>query len=754
MIIHRFCRVLVAICIVAALSGCSDEPDTGSDANTLPVSAAHGFVGANACGGCHAEEFEQWSGSHHELAMQPAEEKYVRGDFDAAVFVHNGVESEFFSRDGAYFVRTDGEDGELAEFPVRYTFGVYPLQQYIVELENGRLQALGAAWDSRDTADGGQRWFHVYGDEAIDYKDVLHWTKMSQNWDSMCAECHSTGLEKTFDLTTGQFDTRWAEINVACEACHGPGQSHVEWANSGDTTGDNGLAVRLDERDEIVWLLDEATGNSRRSERRMTNNEITTCAPCHSRRSRIADVTEPVAEFLDAYRPALPQPPLYHADGQIRDEVYVYGSFLQSRMYQSGVTCSDCHEPHSLELRAPGSRVCLQCHAGEKFATASHQLQPESSDEPVCVDCHMPATTYMQVDARHDHSFRVPRPDLSVTHGTPNACTSCHSDRDSQWAADELRALERQPAGTGHWVDALVAVHATPWDAQSELLNLATDALAPGIVRATAISNLSMGGDAATTALISERATSNDPLIRWAVANSLQNSHPAVVVALGPQLIDDPVLAVRLEAVVALAALDLELLPQESIASLQRGIEEFIAAQMVSAERPEAHVNVGNVNRGIRRLEEAEQSYRTALSLNPQFVPAYVNLADLYRAWGRDDEGQALLREGLEQVPESGRPALHHALGLTLVRAGSLPDAIAELAAAANADDAQPQFVLAYALGLDAQGDAKAAANVLEDSLRRFGDYPQLIAALINVYQRMGDEQAARTLAERLRNRN
>jgi tetratricopeptide (TPR) repeat protein len=219
-------------------------------------------------------------------------------------------------------------------------------------------------------------------------------------------------------------------------------------------------------------------------------------------------------------------------------------------------------------------------------------------------------------------------------------------------------------------------------------------------------------------------------------------------------LIDDPVLAVRLEAVVALATLDLELLPQESIASLQRGIEEFIAAQMVSAERPEAHVNVGNVNRAIRRLEEAEQSYRTALSLNPQFVPAYVNLADLYRAWGRDDEGQALLREGLEQVPESGRPALHHALGLTLVRAGRLPDAIDELALAAQADNAEPQFVLAYALALDARGDARAAADVLEKSLLRFGDYPQLVAALVNVYQRMGDEQAARALVERMRNRN
>jgi len=635
---------------------------------------------------------------------------------------------------------------------VRYTFGVHPLQQYIVELADGRLQALGVAWDSREASDGGQRWFHVYGDDPIDHEDVLHWTKMSQSWDSMCADCHSTAIEKEYDVATGQFDTRWAEINVACEACHGPGRAHVAWAEAGAGTDDNGLSVLLDERRDVSWVLNETTGNSHRSQPRATSVELNVCAPCHSRRSRIAATPLPAPEFLDAYIPALPRPPLYHADGQILDEVYVYGSFLQSRMYQKGVTCSDCHEPHSLELRAPGSRVCLQCHLGEKFATAQHQLLPADSEDVVCVDCHMPATTYMQVDARRDHSFRVPRPDLSVAYGTRNACNDCHDDKSAQWAVDALAGLNRAPVTTSHWVESLVAAQQAPWDARAGLLGLATNALAPGIVRATAIAQLPMGGDPATVALVGERAASSDPMIRWAVARSLQNSHPAVIVSIGPTLLNDPVLAVRLEATSALAPLGLELLPPEAIPDLERGVDEYIVAQLVSAERAEAQINIGNMQRNRRRFEEAEARYRTALQLNSQFVPAYVNLADLMRELGRDAEGEELLRAGLDRVSVVGESALHHALGLTLVRLGRLPDAIFELGLAANAADADPQFVLAYALALDAQGESVAAADILEGSLERFGPYPQLVAALTNVYQRMGDEEAARALAARLRN--
>ncbi|MFW2405183.1 MAG: tetratricopeptide repeat protein, partial [Gammaproteobacteria bacterium] len=681
-------------------------------------------------------------------------EEYVVGDFDNSTFEHNGVKTEFYVRDGAFFTRTDGPDGTIAEFPVRYTFGIDPLQQYIVELNDGRMQALGVAWDSRDAEQGGQRWFHVYGDDPIDHTDVLHWTKMSQSWDSMCADCHSTGLEKRFDLASNQFDTRWSEINVACEACHGPASAHLAWGESGRASEDNGLIVHFDERRDVGWLMNAETGNSTRNRSRMTSVEIDTCAPCHSRRSRIAHSAPPGTEFLDAYIPSLPEPPLYHADGQILDEVYVWGSFMQSRMHQKGVTCSDCHDPHSLELRADGSNVCLQCHLGERFATAEHQLQPAGSDvAAACVDCHMPATTYMQVDARRDHSFRIPRPDLTVEHDTPNACDNCHADKGADWASNVLEELGRAPKPGAHWVDSLVFSHQNPAEARDELLRLATNALAPAIIRATAISETSMDGDPATIALVSERAASTDPLIRWSVARSLQQSHPAVISSVGPKLLNDPVLGVRLETVSAMASLDLELLPQASIVDLQRGAEEYVAAQLVNSERAESHINIGNLRAGQRRFEEAERAYGTALRMNPQFVPGYVNLADLYRALGRDIEGEELLRSALERIPPGSQSSLHHSLGLTLVRMGRLPEAVTELGMAANAADAEPQSVLAYALALDAQGESGAAAEVLEGALVRFGEYPQLVATLVNVYQRMGDEEAASALAARIRNR-
>ena len=733
------------------LNAC-DEP--GDQQATPPMTAAEPtYVGAVVCSGCHAEQAELWSGSHHELAMQPATADYVLGDFDNATFRHNGVVSSFYRREGRYFTTTDGPDGELAEYPVVYTFGVDPLQQYIVEMADGRLQALGIAWDSRPAHAGGQRWFHVYGDEPIAHDDVLHWTQLSQSWDSMCAECHTTGVEKSFDLATVTFATEWSEINVACEACHGRGSRHVAWAEAGGAGDDSGLPVRFDERHDVDWVADIATGNSARSRPRATSVEIDTCAPCHSRRSRIAEHLPPGETLLDGYLPALPRPPLYHADGQILDEVYVYGSFLQSRMYQKGVTCSDCHEPHSLSLRAPGSRVCLQCHVSDRFANADHQLLEPGSRDVVCVDCHMPETTYMQVDARRDHSFRVPRPDLSVKYGTPNACNACHPDKSAAWAVAALKDLDREPRVTGHWVESLLAAHEDRATDGGELLRLAADALAPGIIRATAITGLSMGGDPAAVAIVGERAASSDPLIRWAVARSLQQSHPAVAAEVGPGLLIDPVKGVRLEAVSALAPLGLELLPPASVVDLERGIDEYVAAQLVNAERPEAHINIGNLQVGRSRFEAAEDAYRTALQLNDRFVPAYVNLADLFRALGRDDEGEALLRQGLERVPADSRAALHYSLGLTLVRRSRLPDAIGELGIAANSAAAEPQYVLAYALALDAQGESRAAAEELEDSLRRFGDYPQLVAALVNVYQRMGDTEAAAALAARVRNR-
>ena len=747
---HLLISVSMTMAVAIGLGACGGEPDSGppvAEPDTQAQSAE--YVGADACAGCHEEQSRLWAGSHHDLAMQDATAETLLGDFSDSEFAHNDVRTTFSRRGDQFFIKTEGADGQPDEFPVRYTFGVYPLQQYLVEMPDTNLQAFSVAWDSRAESEGGQRWFHVYGDERIDSNDVLHWTRPSQNWATMCADCHSTGFEKEFDLETGLFETSSQEINVACEACHGPGSRHVAWAGSSRKTNDRGLRPVLDERRSISWILNEQTGNSRRSEPRITSTEINTCAPCHSRRARIAETPVSGDEFLNGYLPALVQPPLYHVDGQIRDEVYVYGSFLQSRMHAQGVTCSDCHEPHSLALRAPGSDVCLQCHLAGKFSTAKHHLhQPESAGAK-CVGCHMPETTYMQVDPRRDHSFRIPRPDLSVAFGTPNACTNCHADKDANWAVEILRSNNRYPANDEmHWVRRFAQVQQSQSPSRELLLGLVSDIEVPAIIRATAITRIPLDGDALSLTIVGQRAESSDPMIRWAVARALETAHPTIASRIAPRLLDDPVKAVRLAAANALAPLSLELLPAAAYPKLEKALDEYVETQMVSAERAQSHVNLGNLQRQRRRLESSEQSYLTAIRLNPDFVPAYVNLADLYRQQEREAEGDRLLRRGLERRPE--QPALHHSLGLSLVRQGRMAEAVTELEIAAESDDATARFAMAYALSIDAQGRSIEAIAYLQDALIRFDDDPVLVATLANIYQRMGNEEAARALAQRL----
>ena len=437
-----------------------EASDTGSRASAAAGTPAQ-YVGAAACATCHAKEAAAWRGSDHDLAMQVADEKSVLGNFADAKFAYAGTTSTFYRREGKFWVRTDGPDGKLADFEIKYAFGVRPLQQYLIELPGGRMQALGIAWDSRPKAQGGQRWFHLYPGQNIKAGDPLHWTGVGQNWNFQCAECHSTDLKKAYDAATNTFRTRWAEIDVACEACHGPGSKHVAWAKEGDAkarAGDKGLALALDERKGVQWVPVVAAGNAQRSKPRLTAREVETCARCHGRAGRISDDYVHGGPLLDSHRLALLDEGLYWNDGQMRDEVYNWGSFVQSRMYAQGVTCSDCHDPHSLKLREPGNGVCAQCHAPAKYDAPAHTHHTAGTTGAACAACHMPTTTYMVVDPRHDHSLRIPRPDLSVKLGVPNACNNCHAKQKPQWAADAIvKWTGKTPAGYQRFAEALHA---------------------------------------------------------------------------------------------------------------------------------------------------------------------------------------------------------------------------------------------------------------------------------------------------------
>ena len=672
--------------------------------------------------------------------MQIASEKTVLGDFAERRFTQGAVTSTFFRREGRFMVRTDGPDGKLADFEIKHTFGVTPLQQYLVELPGGRLQALSIAWDARPRESGGQRWFHLYPNEKIDFRDELHWTRRQQNWNYMCADCHSTNVRKNYDAATDRYATTWSEINVACEACHGPGSRHVAWAEAArpgrayDRSDDKGLAVVLRERQSVQWTIDAASGNARRSAPRTTAVELGVCAQCHARRSQISSEYAAGRPFLDHYVPALLTAPLYWPDGQQRDEVYTWGSFLESRMHAAGVTCSDCHEPHGQKLRAPGNQVCAQCHAPAKYDTAAHHFHRPDGRGAACAGCHMPTTRYMLIDPRHDHSLRVPRPDQSVALGVPNACTSCHTDRKPDWAAAKAQSwYGKKAGGYQQFAEAFHQAETGASVAIQQLSALARDTSVPGIVRASALARMpaDRGRSPAGADAVTRAVGDADPLVRRAALAALELLPPDARIAPAVPLLGDPVRIVRIEAARVLAAVRPEALSQDTRAVYERAAADFVAAQRANADRPESLTNLGTFFAARRRVADAEREFRAALALDRAFVPAYVNLADLYRAEQREPDVRSVLEEGLKAVPDDA--ALHYALGLALVRAKRPAEALTHLERAAARAPDNARFVYTYAVGLHSAGRPREAAAVLEKGLARHPNDPDMQQFLVQI---------------------
>jgi predicted CXXCH cytochrome family protein len=710
------------------------------------------FIGARACAECHPSEFKYWSGSHHQSSMQPATDTTVLADFNNTKFTNGGITSTFFKRAGRFMERTDGRDGVLHQYEIRFTFGVAPLQQYLIAMPGGRLQALGIAWDTRPRALGGQRWFFLYSNQKIAAANTLHWTGIDQTWNYMCADCHSTNVRKNYDLQTRSYDTKFAEINVACEACHGPGSSHLAWANKAagwySLNASKGLTIALDERRNAIWSIDPTSGNPRRSVPRLTEREIQTCARCHSRRGQINEDYAHGQPVDDDYRVALLDQDLYFPDGQIKDEVYEYGSFLQSRMYREGVTCSDCHEPHSLKLRADGNNVCLQCHSA-KYDSAKHHFHRPGSAGGLCVNCHMPTRTYMVIDARRDHSIRIPRPDLSIKLGIPNACNQCHIDKSKQWAFDAVNKWYSHPSrGVQRFAENLQEGEEGAPGAERALDSLVTNREQPAIARGSALSLLAAFAPAPTDAAIQIGIKSGSPLIRRGTVHALSNSDLKGNIDILSALLNDPVRAVRIEAAETLAGIPAELFSPTRSEALSRATDEYIAAQELDADRPEAHMNLGLLFAREGKPDRAETELKIAISLDPTFAPAAVNLADLYRGLGRDSEGEAVLRSALSRSPND--PSLLHTLGLLMVREGQTAQAIDILAAAAYLDPANARYSYVYAVALNDSGKSTAAINVLEANIARHPYDRDSLIALVMFLHRTGDSAKAQRYAQRL----
>ena len=695
------------------------------------------YVKEAACATCHEAEQRAWTGSHHDLAMQPATPETVLGDFADATFSGFGVTSRFFEREGRFFVNTEGADGTLADFELTHTFGADPLQQYLAPFPGGRLQSLPIAWDTRR----GQ-WFHLYPGARIPPGDPLHWTGRYQTWNAMCAECHSTNVRKNYDDASDAYRTVWDAIDVGCQACHGPGGRHVAWARAEPFEAANaGPAVGL--------VVDLGGPDSR--------SEITACAGCHSHRQRINQVDRHARPFLDDFLPSTLREDLYYPDGQIHGEVYVWGSFAQSRMYRAGVRCSSCHDPHGLGLRAAGNALCVRCHRetpDERFPTLrpgrydtpAHHFHEPGSTGAQCVSCHMPARTYMVVDPRRDHSFRVPRPDLSAALGTPNACTTCHTEETAAWAAARAADWWGTPRSP-HFAEILAAARHGDPAAEAGLQALARDGDQPPIVRATALEHLRRYGARGLQAA-AVAAADPDPLVRAAAAGVLQRAAPRRRIAALAPLLDDPIRAVRIEAARALASVPRGALDPRQATRFQAARAELVDAQAASADLPGAHLVLGVLHSREGSPAAAERAYRRALALDPGFAAAALNLASLLNRQGRNDEAEAALRGSIERIPEEGE--LHYSLGLLLAEEERYGHAAASLGRAAGLLPARArvrynQGLVLWRLGrMDEAEAALAAANAADPR------DPDVLNALAQVLLASGDLARAEAHAEAL----
>ena len=716
------------------------------------------FVGSETCAGCHQPEAKLWRGSHHEQAMDHATEKSVLGDFNEAGFDYYSVHSRFFRKDGKYLVETDDPDGKLATFEVKYTFGISPLQQYLIEFPDRRIQALSIAWDTRPKEQGGQRWFHLYPNEEIKHDDILHWTKLNQNWNFMCSECHSTGVQKNYDASNDRYHTTWSEISVGCETCHGQGSRHVAWAHDQQswwTFGhqsdkSKGLAVRFDERSDVAWRHDPRTRNPLRNVAPpVLRKEVETCGLCHARRAEFSEHWVPGHWLSDTHVVSQLSHGLYYADGQMQDEVYNYGSFKQSQMFAAGVTCSDCHDPHSNKVKVSGDGVCLQCHAPEKYVAAAHSHHEAVNPLVGCASCHMPTRTYMVVDPRHDHSLRVPRPDLSVALGTPNACNDCHTDKSAEWASSAIESWHGpNREGFQNYAEAFHEAWSDEPDAAKLLATVAADQNAPAFARASALTDLAPSLSPGTVNLSQVGLSDPDPMVRIGALDMLEGVAANQVWPLASALLSDHSPGVRIRAASLLAGVPTANQPVADREQFERAAAEFIAAQRFNADRPESRAALGSFFAKRGHVVDAEVEYQAALRLSPHYAPAAANLAELYRRLGRDADGETVLRAALIASPQDA--GLHHSLGLTLVRLKRLDEELSELRRAVEIDPGQARYAYVYAVALHSAGRSSEAMTELKENLARHPNDRDTLLALISFSRDAGDASEALKYAEQL----
>ncbi len=705
------------------------------------VQAHEGFVGSERCAQCHQEENKQWQTSHHAKSMMPPTSESVLGDFNNKDVTFKDVKTRFTQDEKGYFITTQNASSEQQTYKVQYTFGYTPLQQYLIDIGDGKLQAFDVAWDSRPTEEGGQRWFKLLSTEETGPDDPFHWTRQQQNWNSRCAECHSTKLDKGYDPIYRRYNTTFTEANVACESCHGAGEKHVSLVSKGGYERGTKSGFGSDLKQTLQFVFDaNSTVNAGNSIAKpvgeKTSAQINACGGCHSRRQVIGEI-DPANDYHDQYALRLIDDPLYHPDGQIEDEVFVLGSFLQSKMHKAGVTCTNCHNAHTGEVKVQDNSLCTQCHKVETYDAEKHHHHKKASQGALCVNCHMPSTTYMDVDDRRDHSLSIPGQQHSKELKTPNACNSCHKAQSNQWAATAIQRWNDTPSTD---VFGLVNARARQSDvlALRPMVNYIDDENNTAIRRATLLSLSGTIPSRLTAETIIKQFKSESPLVRSAAVEAsgfipLQQRATMLM-----PLITDPSATVRYAVANQLAGYA-QHVQGDDYTQLSKLLREYETQLKLSQDMPggQASIALYALNQGD--TEGALNALNKALEIEPDFVPALLNLADLYRGMGDEVKTKQTLDRGIKAAPDSS--AIQHSYGLYWVRQGSLDNALPYLKTATEIEPSSSRYFYVYAVAQESNGQIDGAISTLEKANGMWPNQYDLLLTTIMYLEKAGRDK-------------
>jgi Tfp pilus assembly protein PilF len=668
------------------------------------------------CTSCHKKAEHDWQQSDHSKSMAIANKQTVLANFNEIETSHFGQKAFFFLEDDTYQV-TISYDEKSDTYPIKYTFGYFPLQQYLVETEKGRLQVLPFAWDSRDKEAGGQRWYHNYSHEEIRPEDRLHWRQPLQNWNGMCADCHSDGLVRNYNQEKNSFASQFDNINVGCLSCHGEMSEHVNSSKKRNVSKD----ITSSSHPTGQWLrnLGEKTAHWQGDKR--DNSFMDGCFACHALRAPLTDGINADIPFLDQFTPQLPSTPNYYADGQIKEEVYVYGSFLQSKMFSAGVNCLDCHDKHTMKVKIEGNGLCLQCHAGEVYNVKEHLQHEENSAGAQCVNCHMPENRYMGVDDRRDHSFKVPHPELSQSFATPNACIKCHENKSNQWASESLINWHGKPQAISPTSLNLLQLNSGQAISLEQHLAIINDEKISVIKRASALQLLAYTTQTLPAKTLHPFITHNEPLLRLSAANVSTLISPIERSNLLSPLLNDPLKAIRVAAARSLIS---SVISPESQALFDQAFRELLTSSTLNSWRAEGRLNHALLEVEHNQLKAAEKTLKQAIAIEPYFPASYINLADLYRSQQRSMLVGSVLRKGMEKNPTSGD--LPYSYGLHLIRQKQVNKAIPFLEKAMKLTPNNSHYAYTYVLAIDGTGQSAQALKTLKTVILNYTDKRQL----------------------------